>query len=57
MSNARGEFEDLEGFLSDRERDRGGFEGILKWKKNEPPVLDAWMSMRRNPIKIWHQIG
>ena len=53
MSNARGEFEDLEGFLSDRERDRGGFEGILKWKKNEPPVLDAWMSMRRNPIKIW----
>jgi hypothetical protein len=54
MSNSavRGEFEDLEGFLADRERDRGGFEGILKWKKKEPPVLDAWLSMRRKPIKI-----
>ena len=49
---ARGEFEGLEDFLSDRERDRGGFEGILKWKKKDPPALNAWMSMRRKPIKV-----
>jgi hypothetical protein len=50
---ARGEFDGLEGFLGDRERDRGDFGGLLKWRKNNPPAVTTLMSVKRKPIKLF----
>jgi hypothetical protein len=41
------EYDDLDTLIESREKNRGSYgDDVEKWKKREPPVLDAWLAGR-----------